>query len=111
MILGLGTVSAVAAGYVPVLMFVGLFLLGLGWSFAMIAGSALLTESVPSEERVGAQGLSDVMMSGLGAAAAFGSGFVKVAVGFHWLANFATIAAVVVFVAALAVSRDQRVVV
>ena len=51
------------------------------------------------------------MMSGLGAAAAFGSGFVKVAVGFHWLANFATIAAVVVFVAALAVSRDQRVVV
>ena len=110
-ILGLGTVSAVAAGYVPVLMFVGLFLLGLGWSFAMIAGSALLTESVPSEERVGAQGLSDVMMSGLGAAAAFGSGFVKVAVGFHWLANFATIAAVVVFVAALAVSRDQRVVV
>jgi MFS family permease len=47
-ILGLGTIATVVAGYIPVLLFVGLFLLGLGWSFALIAGSALLTESLPT---------------------------------------------------------------
>ena len=31
-VLGSGTVAAVVAGYVPALIFVGLFLLGLGWS-------------------------------------------------------------------------------
>jgi hypothetical protein len=40
LILGAGTVAAVVAGYVPALMFVGLFLLGVGWSVALIAGSA-----------------------------------------------------------------------
>jgi MFS family permease len=107
-VLGIGTISAVATGYVPVLMFIGLFLLGLGWNFAFIAGSALLTESVPTAERVGAQGLSDVLMRFLGAAAAFSSGFVKSAVGFHWLANFATMAAVLILVGAVVVARSSR---
>jgi len=106
-ILGLGTIATVIAGYVPALLFVGLFLLGLGWSFALIAGSALLTESLPIQERVGAQGLADVSMSVLAAVAAFGSGFVKEMAGFHWLANFATLAAVVMIVAVLQVRRAE----
>jgi MFS family permease len=106
-ILGLGTITAVVGGYVPGLVFVGLFLLGLGWSFALIAGSALLTESLPIEERTGAQGLADVAMSVLGATAAFSSGFVKEIVGYHWLANFATVAAVLTLLAAVAVGRRQ----
>jgi MFS family permease len=106
-ILGLGTLSAVIAGYVPGLVFIGLFMLGLGWSFALIAGSALLTESLPVTERVGAQGLADVSMSALGAVAAFSSGFVKEIVGYHWLANFATIAAFLTVVAAASVHRRQ----
>lgn len=100
-ILAAGTIAAVVAGYVPGLIFFGLFLLGLGWSFALISGSALLTESLPLRERVGAQGLSDVMMSLLGAGAAFGSGFVKQAAGFHWLANFATVVALATLLAAI----------
>jgi MFS family permease len=107
-VLGIGTISAVAAGYVPALMFLGLFLLGLGWNFAFIAGSALLTESVPAAERVGAQGLSDVLMGLLGATAAFSSGFVKSALGFHWLANFATFAAVLILVGVVVVARSSR---
>jgi MFS family permease len=103
LILAAGTVSAVVAGYVPVLIFVGLFLLGVGWSVALIAGSALLTESVPESERVGAQGLADVTMSLLGATAAFSSGFVKTAVGYDWLANFATAAAVLILIGAIRV--------
>lgn len=102
-----GTVSTVIAGYVPALVFVGLFLLGLGWSFALISGSALLTESLPLDQRPGAQGLADVAMSVLGAGAAFSSGFVKEMVGYHWLANFATFSALVILVATLVVSRRQ----
>jgi MFS family permease len=104
LILGAGTVSAVVAGYVPALMFVGLFLLGVGWSVALIAGSALLTESLAESERLSAQGLADVMMSLLGAAAAFSSGFVKTAVGYDWLANFATAAAVLILIGAVRVN-------
>lgn len=105
MTLGTGTVTAVVAGYVPGLVFVGLFLLGLSWSFALIAGSALLTESLALEERVGAQGFADVVMSLLGATAAFSSGFVKSTVGYHWLANLATVSAVLVLFVTWSVAR------
>jgi MFS family permease len=106
-VLAMGTITAVVSGYVPLLAFVGLFLLGLGWSFALIAGSALLTESLPIEERTAAQGLADVAMSVLGATAALSSGFVKEMVGYHWLANFATFAALLILLTAGAVTRRQ----
>lgn len=107
-ILAAGTIAAVVAGYVPVLMFAGLFLLGLGWSFALIAGSALLSESLPIEERVPAQGLSDLAMNVLGAVAAGASGLVKDLAGYHWLANFATASAVLIVVAALGIARRSQ---
>jgi len=86
-VLGVGTVSTVLAGYVPALMFSGLFLLGLGWSVGLIGGSTLLTSAVPAEARVEVQGSSDLAMSLCGALAAFGSGFVKQSFGFHLLAD------------------------
>lgn len=92
-VLGSGTVAAVAAGYVPAMIFVGLFLLGLGWSLGLIAGSSILTASVPPTARVEAQGTGELTLSLCGAAAAFGSGFVKDAAGFHILANLATVVA------------------
>ncbi|MDJ0771054.1 MAG: MFS transporter [Ilumatobacter sp.] len=90
MVLASGTVSAVAAGYVPAMLFIGLFLLGLGWNLGLIAGTTLLTASVPQEARVEAQGTGDLTLSLCGAVAAFGSGFVKDAAGFHMLSNAAT---------------------
>ena len=107
-VLGTGAITAVIAGYVPSLVFIGLFLVGVGWNFAFIAGSALLTESLPSSERVGAQGLSDVMMSLFAATAALSSGFVKATAGYHLLANFATTAAVLVLVGAVYVEKTRR---
>lgn len=89
-VLAFGTVSTVMAGYVPSLMFVGLFLLGLGWSFGLIGGATLLTASVPIDARVEVQGTGDLTLSMCGAAAAFSSGFVKDSFGFHLLANAAT---------------------
>ena len=47
----------------------GLFLLGLGWSCGLVAGSTLVTESVPAAQRPTAQGATDLLM-GLGAALA-----------------------------------------
>lgn len=44
-----------------------LVLLGLGWSCGLVAGSALVTESVPLERRPAVQGLSDLLMNVCGA--------------------------------------------
>jgi MFS family permease len=51
------------------LIFVGLFLLGLGWSFSTVAASTLIVEHVPLELRTDIQGASDLVM-GLAAATA-----------------------------------------
>lgn len=88
-----GTAGAVLAGYHRPLIFVGLFLLGLGWNIGLIAGSALVSSSVGLAERVEVQGTADLMMSFCGGCAAFGSGFIKRAWGFHLLANGASLAA------------------
>ncbi len=99
-VLGSGTVASVVAGYVPVLMFVGLFLLGLGWNIGLIGGTTILTGSVPETSRVEVQGTADLAMALCGAVAAFGSGFVKDSFGFHLLANAATAVAALLLVAA-----------
>ncbi|MCX4443522.1 MULTISPECIES: MFS transporter [Streptomyces] len=51
----------------------GLFVLGLGWSAGLVAGSALLTDAVPQGVRPAVQGLSDLTMNasaGIGGAVA-----------------------------------------
>ena len=92
-VLGTGTVAAVVAGYVPAMIFIGLFLLGLGWNIGLIGGTTLLTASVPTSSRVEAQGTGDLTLSLCGAVAAFGSGFVKQSAGYHILADLATLLA------------------
>jgi MFS family permease len=99
-ILGAGTIATVLAGYVPVLMFVGLFFLGLGWSFGLIGGTTILTASVPETSRVEVQGTGDLTLSLCGAAAALSSGFVKESFGFHLLADGATALAAALLVLA-----------
>ena len=51
----------------PVSLGFGLFLLGLGWSCTLIAGSTLLSESVSIEMRPSSQGASDLVMNLMGA--------------------------------------------
>ena len=53
--------SASPEGDSPTLL-AGLFLLGLGWSCTLVAGSAMLTAALPASERPGAQGASDLVM-------------------------------------------------
>lgn len=72
---------------------VGLVLLGLGWSGTMVAGSTLLSESVPAGARPSVQGFCDLVMGLAGAAAAVVSGFVMQFAGYPVLTLLAAVAA------------------
>jgi MFS family permease len=81
------TLVSALAGYHANLLFLGLFLLGLGWSCCMIGGTALLVDSVSIEQRLSVQGSADLLMSLCGGLAGFSSGFIKRAFGFHTLSQ------------------------
>ena len=99
--------TALAAGRTGFLV-PGLFLLGLGWNFGLIAGSALLTESVDDTNRVGVQGSADMIMSICGGIGGLTSGVVKSMVGFHVLSIIGLAAAFSVLAAVtLDRSRDE----
>lgn len=74
-VIGVGIVvllsACLVAGLAPaddvVMLGIGLFLLGLGWSCTLIAGSTLVTDAVAPEERPSVQGLSDLVMNAAGA--------------------------------------------
>jgi len=69
----------------------GLFLLGLGWSCTLIAGSALLSESVETELRPSSQGASDLLMNLMGAGGGAIAGVVIGTLGYGWLCLFAAV--------------------
>jgi MFS family permease len=69
-----------------------LMALGLGWSAGMVAGSTLLSESIPVELRASAQGLSDLVMGLAGAAAGAVSGVIVAAWGYPMLTLLAGLA-------------------
>lgn len=70
---------------------VGLFLLGLGWSMTMIAGSTLLAESVPLEGKAASQGLSDLLMNGGGALGGAIAGLIIAFSSYGWLCALVTL--------------------
>jgi len=69
----------------------GLFLLGLGWSCTLIAGSALLSESVETELRPSSQGASDLLMNLMGAGGGAMAGVIIGTLGYGWLCLFAAV--------------------
>ncbi|MEM9609995.1 MAG: MFS transporter [Actinomycetota bacterium] len=73
--------------------FTGLFLIGLGWSFGLIAGSALLTATVPLEQRVAVQGVADLVMVGSGALAGLSAGAIVEWTSYHSLSHWAGVVA------------------
>jgi MFS family permease len=80
------------AGHDSTLLATGLLVLGIGWSSTMVAGSTLLSESVASDLRTSAQGVSDAVMGLAGATAGALSGVVVHAWGFSMLAFVAALA-------------------
>jgi MFS family permease len=64
---------------------VGLFLLGLGWSCTLIAGSALLSESVADTFKASSQGASDLVMNLAGAGGGAIAGVIIGTLNYGWL--------------------------
>jgi MFS family permease len=91
-VLLLACAVAGTAGHGSTQLAVGLTLLGLGWSGTMVAGSTLLSESVPADLRAAAQGLSDITMGLAGATAGALSGVVVQAGGYPTLTLAAALA-------------------
>jgi MFS family permease len=69
----------------------GLFLLGLGWSCTLIAGSALLSESVSEAMLPSTQGASDLIMNLMGAIGGALAGVIIAILSYGWLCAMAAI--------------------
>ncbi len=81
-------ISGLSAADDVLLLGIGLFLLGLGWSCTLIAGSTLVTDEVAPRERPSVQGLSDLTMNVAGAIGGVIAGVVV------WLSSYAVLNAV-----------------
>lgn len=81
-------ISGISAADDVVTLGIGLFLLGLGWSCTLIAGSTLVTDEVEPRERPSVQGLSDLTMNVAGAVGGVIAGVVV------WLSSYAVLNAV-----------------
>jgi len=74
---------------------VALFLLGLGWNFAYVAGSTLLADQLSPGERAKTQGFNDLLLNLSSGASQIGSGIVFAAGGYGIMALVGAAAAVV----------------
>ena len=84
-------VSGLADAHNSIQLGFGLFLLGLGWSCTLIAGSALLSESVETDLQPSSQGASDLLMNLMGAGGGAIAGVVIGTLGYGWLCLFAAV--------------------
>ncbi len=75
-LLAAGLLAAAAPADSMVLLTAALVLLGLGWNFGLVSGTALLTDAVPVEQRAQVQGTVDVGVALAGATGGIASGFV-----------------------------------
>ena len=73
-LIGAVTFAALAPGSDSLLVSLALFLNGVGWNFAFVAGSALLTDSLTPVERPGLQGIADLLTGLMGAVGSVGGG-------------------------------------
>jgi MFS family permease len=86
----------------------GLFLLGLGWSFALVAGSTLVGAGLGPHERPRVQGAADVVMGVSAAGAGALSGVVVGTWGYGTLNAAAGVLALVVLAVAVGPVRASR---
>ncbi|MGI5488576.1 MFS transporter [Microtetraspora malaysiensis] len=86
---------------------VALALLGLGWNFGLVTGTAIITDAVPLAIRAKTQGLVDVSISIAGAAGGMGSGLVVAVAGYPLLAIGGGILALAIVPAVVAAARSR----
>jgi MFS family permease len=99
-------ISGFAAADDAITLGIGLFLLGLGWSFTLIAGSALLAESVSAEMKTSAQGASDLVMNLSGAGGGALAGVIIGTLSYGWLCLAAAIPVAILGVWSQRINRE-----
>ena len=74
---------------------IALFLLGLGWNFTYLGGSALLSDLLTPEERAKTQGANELLISIVTALASFASGFVYAGGGYAMAGNISAVFSII----------------
>ena len=86
---------------------ISLFLLGLGWNFCFVGGSALLADQLSPLERSRTQGTSDLLVGLASAFISLSSGFIFEAAGYTVIAIIAGVLALVPLIMSLAFLRRK----
>jgi MFS family permease len=76
-------IAALSVNILPLM--IALFLLGLGWNFAYVAGSALLADQLSPKERAKTQGFNDLLLNLASAGSQVGSGIIYAIGGFVFM--------------------------
>lgn len=85
-LLAAGILAATAPGDSVALLALALALLGLGWNFGLVSGTAIITDTVPLATRARTQGTVDVSIALAGATGGLSSGLVVAAGSYSVLA-------------------------
>ncbi|MFJ4268936.1 MFS transporter [Streptomyces coelicoflavus] len=85
-LLAAGLLAAAAPGDSVALLALALALLGLGWNFGLVSGTAIITDTVPLATRAKTQGLVDVSIAIAGATGGITSGIMVAATSYPALA-------------------------
>ncbi|WP_274917474.1 MFS transporter [Streptomyces sp. WZ-12] len=106
-LLGAGLLATLAPPHSVPALAVALVLLGLGWNFGLVSGTALVTDALPPARRAATQGLVDVGIALAGATGGVASGPVLAAGGFPVLALTCGALALAVVPVAVLAARDD----
>ncbi|MFF9138161.1 MFS transporter [Streptomyces albogriseolus] len=85
-LLAAGILAAAAPGDSVAVLALALALLGLGWNFGLVSGTAIITDTVPLATRAKTQGLVDVSIAIAGATGGMTSGIMVAATSYPALA-------------------------
>lgn len=85
-LLAAGILAATAPGDSVALLAAALALLGLGWNFGLVSGTAMITDAVQLATRAKTQGMVDVSIAMAGATGGLASGLVVSTAGYPVLA-------------------------
>jgi MFS family permease len=99
-VLNLVCIGVALSGVELMQFLVALFMLGVGWNFLFVGGSALLTLAYKPEEKIKTQGAMDFCVFTTMAVTSFASGALITTRGWDWL-NYGSLPAVLLIAAAL----------
>jgi len=87
---------------------IALFLLGLGWNFCYVGGSALLADQLSPAERSPTQGFNDLLVGMVSALGSLGSGIVYASMGYRVMSFVGAAVSLVLFGVVVIWLRGQK---